>query len=43
MTLLAAKTFLTTDRMDWHKPHLPWVAETFYRRFNPFYSKSRDD
>ena len=33
MTLLAAQTLLIRDRMDWRKPHLKWVSDSFYRQF----------
>lgn len=35
MSLLTASKLLTTDRMDWNKPHLSWISAKFYR----FYQK----
>lgn len=43
MNLVAAKSFLISDRMDWRKPHLNWVSKGFYRPFASFYKDSRDD
>lgn len=43
MNLVAAKSFLMTDRQDWRKPHLNWVAKRLYRPFTPFFQGSRDD
>ncbi|QEW21774.1 hypothetical protein LA6_003986 [Marinibacterium anthonyi] len=33
MSLLTASQLLTTDRMDWNKPHLSWISANFYRFF----------
>lgn len=43
MNLLAAKSLLMSDRMDWRKPHLHWVANRFYRPFASLRGRSRDD
>lgn len=34
MTLQAAKSMLVRDRMDWRKPHVPWISMKFYRYFS---------
>jgi len=34
MNLIAAKTMLVKDRMDWHKPHLNWMSSKMYRFFH---------
>lgn len=31
MNLIAAKTILVNDRMDWHKPHCSWFGQRMYR------------
>ncbi|KPA22169.1 hypothetical protein shim_16160 [Shimia sp. SK013] len=31
MNLNTAKHLLVRDRMDWHKPHANWLAQTMYR------------
>ena len=31
MPLVAARTFLGQDRMDWNRPHLRWLAAALYR------------
>jgi len=33
MTLMTASQLFTTDRMDWKKPHLTWIAQKFYRSY----------
>lgn len=33
MSLLTATQILTTDRMDWNKPHLSWISAKLYRYF----------
>lgn len=34
MNLLSAKSMLVRDRMDWRKPHVPWLSNKFYRFFS---------
>lgn len=36
MSLIAAKTMLIQERMDWRRPHLRWLADRFYRNAKPF-------
>jgi hypothetical protein len=33
MTLDTARALLVRNRMDWNRPHLPWVPGRFYRMF----------
>lgn len=32
MTLIAAQSFLLSDRLDWRTPHLRWFKSADYRR-----------
>ena len=31
MNLLQAKPMFVRERMDWRRPHLNWLSDTFYR------------
>lgn len=33
MNLVAAKTLLMRERLDWRRPHLNWVPEQLYNFF----------
>ena len=33
MNLQAARNLLMRDRLDWRKPHLRWINDTYYRLF----------
>ncbi|ARE41054.1 hypothetical protein RGUI_2913 [Rhodovulum sp. P5] len=33
MNLHTAQSLLLRDRMDWRKPHLKWMSDSFYRYF----------
>lgn len=35
MSLIAAKSILIQERMDWRRPHLRWLAEALYRNARP--------